>query len=247
MMEHQEVQELLGAYTLRAVSAAELEAVRQHLIVCEECRTTADRLAQVVEFLPLTAPAVSPPPGLRDRILVAITREEPSPAQAVEIPPRPAWLQALPYATAAMAAALVLVLTGWAFSLRGRLAAVERELDQARQQLAGVQAGNFVTTDLRSGGPGPATWGRLVYLQRERATLLMCWNLPGLPRGKVYQVWFELNGELRSAGILTVYPDGRGALFLPSDISNARAILITVEPEPSSPVPSGDTVLEVRL
>ena len=262
MMEHHEVQDLLGAAVLGAVSGAELRAVQAHLAVCDECHEAVRRLGGVATVLPLTVPEITPPPALRGRILAAVGQEEHMEGRSVErtdaaaasrpLPPEerpelprtrvPLWSRFLPYGMATAAAVLALVVGGWGMSVQGRLAQVERELEQSQTQ----PAGNLLIASLRSPGTLPSARGNLVYLKQEKAAMLMAENLPP-PRDKVYRVWVQIGGQVRLAGALTVYPDGRGVIYMPGDMSNVQAVIVSLDPEPLSPSPTGDIVLETRL
>jgi hypothetical protein len=157
------------------------------------------------------------------------------------------WSRYAPVAAAGASVVVLLVLAGWSNSVRSRLSATEQELDQTRALLAGTAVGNIFTANLRSTNAAPSTRGNLVYMTQEKAGMLMAWNMPPPPQGMVYQVWVQANNQTRSLGVLTLYPDGNGVIYVPGDITHIKAVVVTLEPEPHSPTPTGDTVLETRF
>jgi hypothetical protein len=265
MMEHQATKELLGALALGAVSQEEWRNAKAHFDECPDCRDEADRLRATAETLSIAPRDITPPPVLRSRILSTIADEQlsrrpttlrarastlPLPAAARLGPPRrfwSGWSRYAPTAAAAGAALILLVLAGWSNSMRTRLTETEQELDQARSQLAVASSVNVFSASPRSTMVAPTTRGKLVYMPNEKLGMLMAWNLPRPPRGMVYQVWLQTQHHTRSLGILTLYPDGNGIIYVPDDIANIKAVIVTLEPEPHSPFPTGDTVLETRF
>jgi len=62
----------LGGYVLGALEPAEAEAFATHLETCPECRAEYESLAALPDLLARAAPAITEPPGLRDRTLAAV-------------------------------------------------------------------------------------------------------------------------------------------------------------------------------
>src|SRR4051812_4186679 len=90
-----EVDDVLGAYALGAMSEADAQLVRDHMLTCrrhdadlEELRGAARRIAASVEPVP-------PSPGLRSRVLAAIDAERESDRKTrdrdIRAAPRPIW------------------------------------------------------------------------------------------------------------------------------------------------------------
>jgi anti-sigma-K factor RskA len=76
---HEEVQELLGAYAIDAVTGAERDAVDRHLHECARCRGELAEHRETAAFLAHGAPA---PAGVWQRISGAISGEPPNRAMA---------------------------------------------------------------------------------------------------------------------------------------------------------------------
>ena len=70
-MDHQEIQELLGAYALDAVDAEEAAIIEAHLETCPRCRDELRNHREVVGVLAYSGEEA--PPGLWDRVLDEIS------------------------------------------------------------------------------------------------------------------------------------------------------------------------------
>ncbi|NEE53347.1 anti-sigma factor, partial [Streptomyces sp. SID8455] len=73
--------------------------------------------------------------------------------------------------------------------------------------------------------------------------VLLAAGLPAPPAGKVYQLWFDDGGTMRSAGVM---PPSRGdgveAVRLEGGVGEASGVGITVEPPGGSRRPSSDPI-----
>ena len=69
--------ETAAAYALDALDAAERREFEALLERSEEARRDVAELKQVVSLLAHAAPAVAPPPGLRDRVLAEARKVRP--------------------------------------------------------------------------------------------------------------------------------------------------------------------------
>jgi anti-sigma-K factor RskA len=63
-------------------------------------------------------------------------------------------------------------------------------------------------------------------------------NLPEPPTGKQYQLWAIVDGSPVSAGVFEVAPDAASLQALASQIAQASAFAITLEPRGGSPSPT---------
>ena len=68
-MNCQEMEELLGAYVLEALSEEERRAADAHLAGCPNCTKTLQQLRVIVDLFPLSVPAIDPSPRVKTRIL----------------------------------------------------------------------------------------------------------------------------------------------------------------------------------
>ncbi len=175
---------------------------------------------------------VAPPPGLKSRVLLAVEQA----ATGLEPVPRPRrrrrWTRPAFGAGALAAAAAILVL-----ALRPGGPAGELEL----QAVLGSPNGAEATVEVRKTGIG-----RVIQLQTD--------ELPILPKGDYYELWFVGPGDTParpnriSAG--TFHPDPNGR----SDVTFAAAVdpvlypvlSVTAEPGDGDPRPTGPEVLRSR-
>ena len=91
-MTHDEIRELLGAYTLNAVSDEERTVVDEHLLTCQACAAEARDLLGVHGMLGMLVIERDPPPALRERLIKLVEldrreweRERTAPSQAATL------------------------------------------------------------------------------------------------------------------------------------------------------------------
>ncbi|CAN5266340.1 hypothetical protein BH18ACT4_BH18ACT4_04440 [soil metagenome] len=202
--DHDDLQELLGAYALGAVSDAEREAIEAHLETCSECHAELDAMA-----MPLAALRIA-----RDHGRVPTVRP---PDAASASRPRRLRLELLGLALALIAAGVVGVLLGHErrenTDLRDQLAASRRPLDflsavgddAAQVHLAGDDA-----------------LADLIVLPDGRS-LLWRDSLAPLPPGEAYQLWSVVDAVLVPAGTLGRDP----ALLVSSSPPGITEMVIT--------------------
>jgi hypothetical protein len=97
------------------------------------------------------------------------------------------------------------------------------------------------------GTGAPAASGRLFVLDGGRHVELTVDNLPPLNASRVYQLWVsETEQPARTAGAFRVDPRGDAAIEVtfPVPLERVRAITITQEPTPGSPLPTGPRLLD---
>ncbi|MGI8662323.1 MAG: anti-sigma factor [Acidimicrobiales bacterium] len=202
--EHDELQELLGAYALGAVSDAEREAIEAHLETCSDCRAELDEMA-----MPLAALRVA-----RDHGRVpTVHPTEAAPASRR----RRLRLELLGLALALIAVGVVGLLLGHERSentdLRNQLAASRRPLEF----LAGVRE-DAAQAHLT----GNAALADLIVLPDGRS-LLWRDTLAPLPPGEAYQLWSVVDAVLVPAGSLGRDP----ALLVSSSPPGITEMVIT--------------------
>ncbi len=238
-MDHDEVQQLLGAYALDAVDPDEAEAVRDHLSSCPRCR---DELATYR----LAAAALGPaggdaPPGVWDRIAGRLT-DSPPPLRLVRPPAarRSRWASWGARVGAAAAAAAIAFL-GWDVShldaRLGRLQAAVSRSGVAQAAGAAALAPGSRRVELRS---STSRLQAVVVIRPNGQGFLVSTTLPPLPPGRTYQLWGLSGTRLVSLGLL-------GRAPAPSAFrvgGGTRALMITAEP--AGGVSAPDTPVLVR-
>ncbi len=222
-VDHNEIQELLGAYALHAVEGDEAAAIEAHIAWCPECR---DELAQHLEVASmLSATERFAPTELWDTIVRQIPTtpgeetfpnprdDTPAPsgrADAAVVPLRRRWLRPL------AAAAAIVVIAGTAAVQSVRLnavtadlaaeqalvAALRNELEKPPLDLAVAQA--LAGSENRQLMLGSQVSGSnaVIVLMPDGTGYLAEHTLRPLPADRTYQLWAIIDGKIISAGIL---------------------------------------------
>jgi anti-sigma-K factor RskA len=262
-VDHESLRDTAALYVVGALDARERAAFEAHVRECASCAAEIQSLGAAAHALPLAAPQVDPPAALRSRVL-AIAGERAPRAGASDLrtltagrSPRviPSWL--------AIAALLLLsvALGAYAITLRQRLGGLEaqlndtiarlnrteQELTSATRTAAGVQARLAVLTapdlqqvTLAGQGPAPQAAGR-AFLSRSSGLLFAASNLPSLPPGRTYQLWYLTRSVPVSVDIFKPDDAGRAAVTQPPPVTApaVTGLAVSIEPEGGVPAPTG--------
>ena len=220
-MDHQEAQELLGAYALGAMADGELRQVRAHVLSCEECMREADGLTEAVSAFALSAGGTALPTGFSERVLETIREERPEPAPR----PRRSW-----FAVAAGATGLALTLA----ALFGMVTARSQVERQERVLQAMLRDEGFSL----SGTSGAVA----KVISVEDGAVFAATGLRAAPEGHDYQLWLIEDGEPRSAGVFDV-ADGVAIVETDLALEDFDMAAVTIEPDGGLDKPSGDPIL----
>jgi anti-sigma-K factor RskA len=217
----------VAAYALGALEPAEAEAFAGHLENCAVCRDELEAFQQVVDLLPMTAPAFKASPKLRRRVRRAID-DEPRVETAGAAGMRrrewmrmPQWLPRPVLGVAAglavIAVVLVLVLTGGSSS-----------------RVVQAQVVGHGSASLKiSGG---------------RAELVVQHFTPP-PSGKIYEVWLVHGKQAPqpTSALFDVDTDGNSDVDVPGSLQGVSQVLVTPEPAGGSKVPTHTPVIAATL
>jgi anti-sigma-K factor RskA len=270
-MAHEEYKEMLPALALSALDAEDQRALDQHLAECDECRRELADWENTASALALSVPPAEPSAQVRDRIMRAVSAEnEKQPRQessaaspVIEFPQgRRARWTAFGRVGAIAAAVLFLVLIIWILVLWQENRALRQRQDQLYAELKYLQEDSRVSRELvtilttpgakvatLSGtGPGAGANAKLVYNPGGRAMLLAN-DLPPIPEGKEYQLWFIVGGNPYPGK--TFSPDDlrRGELSddVPRQARDSAVFALTVEPAGGSLSPTSEIYLRSGL
>jgi hypothetical protein len=214
-----------GAYVLGALEPAEAEAFRSHLASCAVCRDEVGALKALADGLPLAAPHMPAPRGLKRRVMADV-RNHPktAPGLARSRSRRPV------LARPAMALGLALVVVA---AIAGGLALAPGRSSGVRLVQASVV-----------GQPGTA----VVRLAAGQAELIVR-HMPGPPEGKIYEVWLKRDGQAPSPtnALFSVSSTGAGTVAVPGQLRGVSEVLVTPEPSGGSRVPTHAPVIVARL
>ncbi|WP_327402555.1 anti-sigma factor [Streptomyces sp. NBC_01288] len=231
---------LTGAYALHALPDEESTAFERHLAGCEPCAEETAELTATAARLGL-AVAATPPTALRERVLRRITavRQE-TPGRHPRNRTAPAGPRTRTLSRWALAACLAAAtaLGGTAVWQHQR---AEDARDRARQavrasdEIAAVLAAPDARTRV-AGLAGGATGTVVVSQGRDRAVFVVS-GMTRPPGGKVYQLWFDDSGTMRSAGLMNPARTDQ-AVLLRGTVDGSSGMGITVEPAGGSPHPT---------
>lgn len=218
-MTHTEIEELLGAYALDAVTPEEADEVERHLQECPRCRAEVEAHRETASSLAhLGADA---PEGVWERIAERLDGPPAAPLTRRASSPRRAWPL-----VAAVAAAVVLVLGLAVQVVRqddriDRLAQarmVELQSDDGTLRMAAVVLGN---------GEGYVVGG----------------NLPRAASDRAYQLWAIVEKRPVSLGVL-----GRDAVARSFRVPTGTDVLAVTEEAPSgADAPTGAPLVTGRV
>lgn len=234
----------VAGYALGSLTPPERARFEEHLESCAACRAELDELRRVAEALPLALPRGEPPLDLEARTLAAVRRardEAASPARPRSMEPR-GWALHGWARRAAVTAAAVIALLG-AFVLGGRLAEEQPAGSLELTALLRATDGGAESASVRVTETGV---GRVVELSSD--------DLPILPAGELYEVWFvgpedRPNSPQRiSAGTFHPDADGRSEVRLAAAADPALypVISVTSEPGDGDPAPGREVLRSGR-
>jgi hypothetical protein len=158
-----------------------------------------------------------------------------------------------------------ITLAGYAGSLRQRIGRLESQLaatllrvedgerrvnvalraaDDSRTRLSIVTAPDVRRIDLAGQRTAPGAAAR-AFWSPSRGVVLMAANLPSLPPGRTYQLWFVTADAKVSVGLLKPDASGRVDAIVTSatNLPSPAAVAVTQEPEGGVPQPTGDMYL----
>ncbi|MFE7071477.1 anti-sigma factor domain-containing protein [Streptomyces sp. NPDC057620] len=240
---------LTGAYALHALSDDEREAFERHLGECEPCAQETAELSATAARLGL-AVSLPPRPAMREDVLrqIRTVRQEGPGGPALPRRARTA-SRGRPVSRWALAACLAAAaaLGGTAVWQHER---AEDALEQARRADRGANdiAAVLTAPDARSRTTklaGGATGTVVVSDSRDRA-VFMASGMTEPPRGKVYQLWFDDDGSMRSAGLMDPASTSQ-AVLMKGAVAGASGMGVTVEPKGGSEEPTSTPLALLNL
>lgn len=231
---------MTGAYALDALPDEERQAFERHLAACEPCAQETAELCATAARLGL-AVSVTPRPALRDQVLHRITtvRQDtpggPSPVRSRRAGPRAGVLSRWALAACLAAAAALGGTAVWQHQRAEDALSQARRAEQGTDEIAAVLAAPDARTraaELAGGATGTV----VVSKSQDRAVFVVS-GMAHPPGGKVYQLWFDENGTMRSAGLMD--PDRSDqAVLMRGAVDGASGMGVTVEPAGGSPKPT---------
>jgi len=232
-LDHDALRELVPLLAAGMLGGPDRATVEAHLQTCRECLADYRVYAPIAGALAQAVQQVDPPPSLRAAVLAAARPNVRSVRAGA------AWFAA---------AAMLVTCIGLGITVRSlqqRIRSLEAQLRDTQTPLAVLMAPDVRQINLAGQPSAPAASAR-VFWSRSRGLVLTAANLPILPPGRVYQLWFISGRTPVSAGLLSA-PDERGRLTTtistPLDIASPDALAVSLEPAGGVPQPTGSIYL----
>ncbi len=227
--------ELAAPYALGALDSTERVEFERHLETCAECRAEVQAFREVAGSLAQGVVPAAPPAELREHVLRAAHQVRPIP---VRRPVLLAWAAAACFVLAILGGLGYWQATKEAGTLRNALAAMESDLDSAKQFVGALLDSTVVTTDLAATGKAPSM--RLYWNRARNIVVAAAFDLPPAPAGRTYQLWAIEKGRAPvSVGVFNSSPTGHAVITLqmPAGVK-PEVSAVTEEPEGGSPQPT---------
>lgn len=233
---HNELIELLPAYSLGCLDPDDAVLVSSHLSGCSSCRVETQAYTVVVDQLALAVPEMKPAPELEQRLMAHIQPGSTAGSSAQSVSAWKKFLDLFSGVTPVWAAAGLLLIVG--------LAVGNFFLWQQLQQSGPGPAGMHYVTLIPSAG-APAASGVIVVSSDGEYGAVVVENLPQLPTGREYQFWLVDNGQRTAGPNFSVSDHGYHVLEVEvtKPLSAYDSFSVTIEPAGGSQRPSGQTAL----
>ena len=255
-MRCEELKDLLPLQAAGVLETPEEAAVRGHLEDgCPGCAAEIAAARETLGFLPFSLSAEVPSPMAKARLMER-ARREPGPAHAAW---RVSWMGTAAASLAAAAVAAVLAgtlmvrqhgaetadLRAEIVRQRGEMAALRRQILEARQSIRLVSSPGVLIVDLAGQGSGAGATARVFWDRGGDRWKLYSVDLPPPGSGKIYQLWLITATAKISAGTFEAGPAGEasGTVTLPPDAGPVLAAAVSDEPPGGSPQPTGSILL----
>jgi anti-sigma-K factor RskA len=227
---HERWVDAAGAYVLGALPDDERAGFEAHVATCAQCRIEVDELGGAAEALPVSAPAMLPPPALKARIMAEVEREAALLAAAGPQADRPAPSRARErrrwFGLPAVALACVTLLAG--------IAVGAVLFKSGSKTLQFTPSGSRAVAELDVSG--------------DKA-VLVARGLPSPGAGRTYQVWLQRPGQAPqpTAALFTPRSDGSATATVTGKLKEGDQVMVTAEPDGGSPAPTSDPVLAAKM
>jgi anti-sigma-K factor RskA len=235
-----DIHALTGAYALDAVSGTERMDFERHLAECEACAQEVQELRETAARLAVAA-AATPPPMLKNSVMNQIRTVRQLPPETTVVPMR---RRSFAQRLTTVAAAVFFVA---AAGLGVVVVQQNNQLDEANAQAAQLEqilsADDAELVTLENNGPGADGSTKVAVSRSQDKMLLLSTDLASPPEGKTYQLWAVAGSTARSMG--TFKPSNGDVTLEKTDLGDAEAVAISVEPDGGSEQPTQDFIVKV--
>lgn len=235
---------LSGSYAVNALDDIERAQFERHLSECEECQAEVNEFRETAALLSADA-LITPPAGLRDRMLTEIAKVRPLPPEVVR--PESTTIRSdrkvghraerrSPWVALVAAAAAVVTLGAGGTVLWNQFGAEETTFVSVTDQVLQAADRQQATVALSDGAEAT-----LVRSEQLKRAVLITKDMPSAPAGKAYQMWLRTEqGAFEPAGIMK--PTASQTILLDGNAANANAAAVSVEPVGGSAQPTSAPV-----
>ena len=240
-MVHDDYKEMIPARALSALDAAEARVLNEHLENCAECRKELDDWRATAATLALDSSPAEPSPQVRERILDEVRKDLSEPKVVpFRSTSRNLWTSFGSLGAMAAAVLFTALIVGLIVLWRQNNW-VQSQLAQSREFVELVTSPGAKVTELKGTGGATAT---VAYDKNGRA-ILLARQLPKVPQGKAYQLWFLVGNKPVPGKTFAPDSDGQGVLKeqVPSAALDSPVFAITVEPAGGSTAPTSPIYL----
>lgn len=242
-----DVEGLLGAYALGALSEPEVRQVEEHLRLCDACSARlAEHRATALGLLHI-APAASPPARLREALDASLSENGMVGAPALE---RRLGNRRLGWALGLVGAVLIALnlmqlYRGWALEAQLESVLAAQRAGQTAQALRSYPTSRSVAVEAEG------LRGTFLYDADLPLAVLYIWGLPDPGPRHSYQAWLIAPDGERTSGGLLALPGDQGFASLvvgaPLPMREYVGFGVTLEPAGGSPFPTGPRIFGADL
>lgn len=252
----EEFLDLAAVVALDAAEPDEVRRVEEHAATCAECRAQLDELRAAAAGLGALVPQIEPAPIVRERLMATVQREPRRLAAVRRLWPRALRRPSMGWLVAAASMIVALAALVWVAVLQTQINDLRTSLQVANDRAArfdrvtGVLASDQLAVKPLQPAEATIRSTGYVFLDPVSGTgMLMCHDLPPVPQGHAYQIWFVRGNDRVSGGML--WPDRRGdgytIIQLPQDLQSFDSIGLTDEPGSGSQWPTSPKVVGTPL
>lgn len=267
MKSHEEYKEMLPAYALDALDAEEAREVEAYIKQHKDLRDELDDWRETASLLAYAVPVAEPSSSVREKLFANIRLQKQTSSVEVTKPasnviPFPTkqtqrrWntIQLVAALAASVAIFLLSVLLWTALQnnranesqiaeLKNRLNETQKRIEEQNKDIALFTSADSNIVALKGLGTAPNAVARLAYDRKTGNAVLIAENLPSIPAGKAYQIWYITDKPTPGK---TFKPDASGKATLrdliPSGSLQASVFAVTIEDEKGATSPTLNTM-----
>ena len=138
----------------------------------------------------------------------------------------------------------------WNINLRGDVSDLEHDLAAAQADAEALRAqANATVYHLAPSQDGPENAHAQAWFSLQGSGVLSVANMPELPEGRTYQLWYVTDNPNAPipGGTFSVDGNGQAFMLIPADVTGVTSLAISEEPEGGSQQPAGPILLQTDI